>query len=400
MSETSTVDSKTFLAYMRGQSAVVFRKDSGFKLKLLGSAVGEVDLAFSTRWVVPESGVSIPGNLCLEIRGGGTDLHSALEPLCNCGLFVIPVIALAHNAAVSVPQLEVAYDATPGLEVRDFLQQHLRGESGEAARARLADPGMLAETFDTIANSPDRERLVRALNQYALALESWRDGEEIICVAHLWMAVEALTPVQRRALAPKEGADDPAALAVALGISTEGQDRRQVSANVDAAVRRDFLLHGDADCYSRARKASDGLEHGYHDYTVIRTEAAATRKALASHVRRSIVRLCGANSSLATKLLSSPYDVPMSMTTVIHRVVGKLKGSGDCMAPGQAHPFLRWNIRPVAGVAGPDGTTEIRWSCDVSPDLAPGISLSVDRYEVLDPSGATDSGVGAITPDE
>jgi hypothetical protein len=78
------------------------------------------------------------------------------------------------------------------------------------------------------------------------------------------MAVEALTKVQRNELMRAHGAQSNQSLAVKLKVRKE---------ELDATVRKQYLPAGDADCYKKAKDASDGFEHGYMGFDVIRSNA-------------------------------------------------------------------------------------------------------------------------------
>jgi hypothetical protein len=109
-----------------------------------------------------------------------------------------------------------------------------------------------------ISVSEHRERLMRSMAQYQLALDNWTMASSILAVAHLWMAVEALTKVRARAELKSRGLANEADLAKSLGVDIK---------QLDSTIRRQFIFDDDGDCYSKTLAASDGFEHGFapHD---------------------------------------------------------------------------------------------------------------------------------------
>lgn len=112
------------------------------------------------------------------------------------------------------------------------------------------------------------------MTQYALALGHWRPGHEILALAHLFIGMEALTPVAlRRELSRSRLTEDE--LARSWGIEERRAGARRT--RLAAEVRRRTLFRGDEETATKARKASDGLEHGFLEFARVRKLAADAR---------------------------------------------------------------------------------------------------------------------------
>ncbi len=106
---------------------------------------------------------------------------------------VTPLLALSANAAIEDPEVEVAFDATPGVQSREFFQSMRPTDFGVPKSSRALMGESVGPLVNAVFSSPESDRLHRAAVQYGEALKSWRPGSQLRCCLHLWMAVEALT---------------------------------------------------------------------------------------------------------------------------------------------------------------------------------------------------------------
>ncbi|MGH8727552.1 MAG: hypothetical protein ACREV9_05235 [Burkholderiales bacterium] len=223
--------------------------------------------------------VTVPGHLWIEIRGTAPDLERAIGPFANAGLAGISIIATTVNAAIGEPEVEVAFESTKGAKQREYFQSYVPPETAVLYTGRVIDLSLTSAFLDALKGNKEAERLLRAMNQYNLALVSWKFGHATISLAHLWMAVEALTKVKLRAECRERCLTEPTALASSLGV-----DLRKL----DATIRREFILQGDIECYKQAKEASDGFEHGFLGFDHILEISQQVRSRMATYVRAAI----------------------------------------------------------------------------------------------------------------
>jgi hypothetical protein len=284
---------------------------------------------------------------------------------------------LSANAAIYDPDVEVAFDNTVGIPERDYFQNYIPPERLIPHISRPVNIEATVALLRAVDLHVDAVRLRRCANHYRLALEHWRLGRETLSLAHLWMALEALTKAKIRSECVVRGLVEPRDLATSLGVELP---------MLDATVRKDLILKGDEECYRQASRASDGLEHGYLDFGKIRDLSTNVRQRMAGYVRSAIFDILGIQDDTLQLLTSDPYNKPIGYWPVAKYVRGKLVGSGDELAAkGNAYPFMRW--RPSIKAANVDETGEIHLQMEetVTAELADGISFQPQSIEVWQP---------------
>jgi hypothetical protein len=362
---------------MRGPSAVVFRQNEVFRVQGFPSSAGPVDVVYTSRWIKSGPNVTVPGHLWVEVRGKGKSLEESLVPFANAGFALLPTLSLSANAAIGGPELDVAFDSTPGISERDYFQSYVAPESGVLHTARLINVNATTALLNAIARHGDGERLRRAANQYRLALDSWRLGRETLSLAHLWMGLEALAKAKIRAECEARGGSSERDLADSLGVESK---------HLQAAVRKDLLLAGDGECYAKAKDASDGLEHGFLGYDKIHELSKDVRHRMAGYVRTAILTLCGLQSEAVEVLTKDPFDKPLGHWPLAKYLRGRLLGTNpELAAKGNAYPFMRWKTVIKECGVGEDGKLHMKFNEELTAELGEGISFEGGSWEVWEP---------------
>jgi hypothetical protein len=75
----------------------MFKPDERMIIQGLASAIGTVDIVYSTRHLSRKPDVTMPGHLWIDIRGDAGTLDEALVPFANAGLSMLPVLVLSAN---------------------------------------------------------------------------------------------------------------------------------------------------------------------------------------------------------------------------------------------------------------------------------------------------------------
>jgi hypothetical protein len=363
---------KEFVVVMRGPSAAIFKPEEQMFVQDKPSDIGSVDIVYTTRHLHRKPEVTMPGHLWIDIRGHARTLDEALVPFANAGLSMLPVLALSANATIGEPEIELGFDNTAGIRERDYFQSYVPPEGDIAYVARSIDVSATIALLGAVDTHPDSERLLRGANQYRIALQTWRLGRETLSIAHLWMAVEALTKAKVRAEceARKITEED---LATELGV----ESRREL----DVVVRRDLLLKGDDEVYRKAKGASDGFEHGYKNYGEISKSAQEVRHRMAGYVRTAILEMCELDQSVFDRLTSDPYDKPLGHWPIVKYLRGKLLGTGeDLAAPGNEYPFMKWNPN-IKSAQWEGGKLDIEVEENLTAELGLGIRFQGGSIE-------------------
>jgi hypothetical protein len=186
------------------------------------------------------------------------------------------------------------------------------------------------------------------------------------------MALEAITKTKLRAICESRKVTE-----------TELARSLQINRNqLDAIIRKDFLLRGDEGCYKKGKEASDGFEHGFLGYDKMREHSKEIRHRMANYLRPALLELCGLDADTINVLTADPYDKPIGYWPVVKYLRGKLLGEGDELAAqGNAYPFMRWTPTIKSTTLEESGKFRIGLSETLTAKLAKGIKFQPRSYE-------------------
>ncbi len=362
-----------FVVVVRGPAAFFLHPDDRLVVEDFPSAIGPVNMTYTTRWLNKGDDIVLPGHLWIDIRGHGTILEDALVAFGNAALSLLPILSLSANAAVGEPEIELGFDHTPGAIERDYFQCYLPPETEILHAVRRVKVGPTVAVLKAVITHPHAERLMRGVNQYRLALDSWRLGRESLALAHLWMALEAITKTKLKAMCESRKITETE-LASSLGITRT---------ELDSVIRKDFLLHGDIECYKKGKQASDGFEHGFLEYDKMREHSKEIRHRMASYLRSALFELCNLAADVIEVLTTDPYDKPLGHWPLVKYLRGKLVGEGDELStPGSAYPFMRWTPSIKSAGFKADGRFDVTLTETLTAELAEGIKFRPVSHEV------------------
>jgi hypothetical protein len=374
--EPNAKTGKLFTVVMRGPASIVFWENENLRIENVPTPSGSVDVTYATRWLDRGEKVRVPGHLWIEVVGSGDVLGNVLVPFANAGLAALALLTLAANASISDPDIELGFDSTPSVVERAYFQSYLPPESDLLHVGRHVHIPATLAVLKAVTTSPDSERLLRAANQYRLALESWKLGRESLSLAHLWMALEALTKVKIRKQCAAAGLNSQEELAALLAVSLQ---------HLDPTVRK-LLLQNDDECYKKAKAASDGFEHGFLGYDKMREYAKDVRHRMASYVRSAILSLCDVPTGIVDLLLRDPFDKPLGPWPLAKYVRGRLVGDSSVLAQaGNQYPFIRWSPTIKSCALDAAGKLNIQFSETFTAELADGIGFQPQSVEVWQP---------------
>jgi hypothetical protein len=363
-----------YIVVARAASALYFPDDGYFRVNQFPSPLGPLEILFQTRrsWMKGHD-TPIPRGLWVEVRGQAPTFRDALDVFPQIAETLSPVLTVVANAPTDPLVPELAFDCSDSAQDRDFFQQFLFDERLLPFTRPTFPGGSARAVFDLLGKHADKERLHRAMAHYHAALQSWYVGGEIMALGHLYMGIEALTPVLLR---------DHLQL---LG----GLTREQLTTNwsiqprhLDSEVRRRLIFNGDSELYSRAKEASDGFEHGYLPFQTIRQHAVVTRDGTARALRMAIFAGLALSKEDTDVLSKPPYDQVPSLR-IDKYVFGSLRGTLDKLAPdNENYPILGWSSSVRGIVVHPDGTTTIQFNEKMTPRLGVGTTFTPKRFEV------------------
>jgi len=265
MGVVATVDAdselKSYLLVFRCHSGARVRPGQRIELKDLPADSGPITVNLQTRYEQFKEDTPLPRELVFEVHCQARSLEEAramsLPPVGGIAV----VISFVTNAAVQAPRFHLAYDVTPGVSSREFVEALLPDEAGLLPVGRWIDASSLIDVVSAIIASPEHHRLARALSQYDAALRNWNVCSRVMATEHLYMAAEALTKsIERKRRADLQLSEPEHA--ELLQVDTTKSNWKIV---FHGFVRRQYIFGGDKTLYDAARNASDGFEHGKDD---------------------------------------------------------------------------------------------------------------------------------------
>ena len=323
---------------------------------------------------------SIPRELVVEVKGRAGSLDEAVAKFSPIARPIASMIAFVANVRVGPVEAHLAFDSDPGRIERPFLEVFLPDERGVVAEGRIIRRHLLEVACPAAMSMPvDGPRVDRALRQYELALREWYVGGEWLALSHLWIAVENLTEaVLRRTKLELSKTDEE--LAWMLDVVTDDPDRPRWPQIMREQVREQIIFDGDHDTYTTAKKASDGLEHGFLELDAVARRAIASADTTFTCVRRTIIDLLDLPHEIGTELMEiKPKDVQSARKIIRGRLLGAAE---DPAAGDELYPRLEWTSF-IDSVAREGAAFHMKPKEQITVRTNPAIQFSFDRIEMI-----------------
>lgn len=378
---------RTFCVVARAPSGVYWPPGQNFTINNLGTAHGPATLVFATHRS-EEKGFSKPvvRGLHVEVRGPSPDIDTAITNLGSAAYMMLPVLVMAVNAPVGVLEVEIAYETTAGRTERDYFQQFIPQPRFTPVKPRKVKNEIFLAMLGALEKHPERDRIHRAMAYYAHSLEQWRPGTELSALAHAYMGVEAMTPVELRAELESRGCSRDE-LCAAWGIEVK---------RLDASVRERLIFQGDSATYKKAKDASDGFEHAYRPFPELHADAKEVLLKAASYLRQVIVKRLQLGAVLEAEALAAPYDTPFHLHFAKYLRGKLLEVREDPAAEGQLYPFMIWSSKVTEIETPEDQDPGVRFTDTITVRVAQGVKFQGTRAEVWGPAKSSQESKPAL----
>lgn len=401
MNETTSL--KTYTVVIRcSDSLIRIPEGRGILIAPMRSPHGDYELRVVQRSEqAPNIDTPIPRELWLQVQGPAPSMEAAVNLAVATASDYVRQLAFGANAWQGLAKVHLAYDSTAGNAEREFFQNWIIDERGLPRVARAVDADLMFALLVAISQLTikDRSRVVRAVHQYTDALQHWKSGSEVYALAHLYMGVEAITPlvikreVARRDLKDRKALElalnGPPADSIWLRLATRHYQAAGgfVPSKLDPWARREVVFRGDKATYRSAQRASNQLEHGLADHADIHTQAVKAVGKTAEYLREAVLDLLPLSSTDRDKLKTAPYSTPMNTGGFERRLLGTIVSDGNELAlPDQAYPYVRWEFNLLDYKKNETGTHEMQLTQSISPVLAEGAKLTVEKVVFAGPS--------------
>jgi hypothetical protein len=338
---------RRYIVILRGASGARFLESEEIRVPS-DTPNGPVVITLRTRHADERFTSPVPRDLWVEVDGTTeTSLNDAMAAYWTVAAKFLPLMGIATNAPIDDIDVTLAYDATEGETEHEFYQHPLPDEAGLPTVGRRVPAEQLQELVEAVVASPHNVRIQRACAFYREALRYLKPGQEVLFVAFLWMAVEALTKAALRAACAANGCDEDQ-LVLVWGLAPSRADDevfKQGKRKLDGEVRRRYIFHDDAACLKAAVDASDGLEHAYRDFDTVRAFAAQAKQlGAAKHIRRAIFELVEMRPESIKFLTTGRYEKPRTNWPASSILRGTFVGPADKLAPtGERYPVFTWS---------------------------------------------------------
>ena len=372
----------SYVMVARARASAIFYPGKQFSLNYQIPGKQPFQLLFRTTYQNRGFDEPVPIDLWVEARGSAVSVDEAGETFGNAALEICTHLALTANASMGHLEPHLIFDATPDANEHQFLQAFLPEEPVTVVPGRRIDVEVLQGFVIALAKHPERQRLSNATVQYVEALRYWRRGNEIRCLAHLYMGIDAVTKAvlcehQRTTgktedqLAEEWGASDP--------------DKLKRRKKLEGQARRRLIFKSDLNCEEKAREVSNQFEHGWSAFGTMRAPAEEIVGKTAGYLRRAILETSGLQASLLDRALDHQYSVPRGPLVLVRYVRGTLTGHVDKLAPeGELYPSFRWHSGLEKVQREANGTFQFTPKDTVTSQFGAGVTMTNLRYEVWD----------------
>jgi hypothetical protein len=380
-------DSRLFLVVGKSRASAMF--SPGQRIMVNGLPQGD-SFTFETRYSHKGFEIPVPDMLWVEVRGYCSTLVKAAETFGNQARNIATILGVAANASMGDIDVELAYDVTPGAMEREYFQSFMPDPPISLVPNRKIHPEASMALLRGIEGHSGKAPLMRALAQYNGALNNWSFGSETLCVAHLFMGIEALKSTALDHHLSQAGLSEQQ-LAVAWGYVNG--NRKTVREFLIHETRRRILFDGADECHRVAKSISDKFEHGFVNYGELRREAIEVVVKTAKYLRSSVIRLSGVEDGIKQILMSPPYDQACGPLKLVKYIWGSLTAQTEQLAAdGQVYPICQW--KSVLERVYLDEQDRYTFSTNdtITSLLGEGVKLRIDKHEVWDGSKLEEKG--------
>jgi hypothetical protein len=292
--------------------------------------------------------------------------------LANAAGAILPILALAGNAAIADPLAVVVHglDLTRPQPFRGYATPDA-GEWFPPGERRLDTEGTLA-LIEAIGRHPQGGLLHQAVEAYRGALGHWIPEQRLMAGEFLFMTAETLS----RFLSESR--------AGSLGITPKNH-ARLLKVSSPSALRRQYLsdevFAGDTDALEAMEGASNGFEHGYMSIDQVRGLLDPVLERAMGHVRRGLITASDIDVEIQNRLLAENYAEPRGLVPEISFVTGELRCLDPAQPPTELSGIeLKWNKLVPVATRTPEGGLNLAFPREVSPTLPPNVTFDLAGF--------------------
>ncbi len=281
-----------------------------------------------------------PISLRGEAGGSAADIDDAQRRLGDVVSGLLPLVALAANAAHEDPALVVAHGtAVSQSSPAEWIGYDWPPPSTHfPPHARTVPAKLVGALLQAADRYPSAGYHGRAVGLYPEALKYWTPESTLLAGEYLWMATEALS----RGIVEAEAATS--------NMTPRHLARQRKVGGPDALyklAREQTIFDGDLEALKALQDASDGFEHGYMPIPDVRSLAEPILERAARCVRRALVSVVDLAEVDATALLDPGFDQPRGLVPPMKILRGEIVVNDPTIAPSEIEDAVEmdWESR-------------------------------------------------------
>lgn len=264
-----------------------------------------------------------------EARGTAIDLDDAQRRLSEVVSGLLPLVALATNAAHADPALVVAHGTAPSKSSpAEWVGYEWPAPSTYfPPQARTVPADRVGALLEAADRYPSAGYHARAVGLYREALKYWTPESTLLAGEYLWMATEALS----RGIVEADAAGQnitPSNLAKLRKVASPSILYRQAREQV-------IFDEEDQEALEALSKASEGFEHGFMPIPDVRALAAPILDRAVRKVRHALISVLDMPEADKAALLSPDLDEPRGLSPPMKVLRGKLQVNDPSLAPNE-----------------------------------------------------------------
>lgn len=295
-----------------------------------------------------------------ETRGTATDIDDAQRRLSEVVSGLLPLVALATNAAHADPDLVVAHGTAPSKSApAEWIGYEWPAPSTYfPPQARTVPANRVGVLLEAADRYPSAGYHGRAAGLYREALKYWTPESTLLAGEYLWMATEALS----------RGIVEADAAGQSITPNNLAKLRKVASPSIlYKQAREQVIFDEDQEALDALSKASEGFEHGYMPIPEVRALTEPILERAARKVRHALISVLDMPGADTTALLSPDLDEPRGLIPPMKVLRGELQVTDPSLATSEIQSVVEmdWESqgerqieRDAAGKLTITGTTK------------------------------------------
>ena len=297
-----STQTSVFLGVYRANARMIVPEGKCIAFSGLGEH-GRLFLSLSTRFEDMD-GFRVPRELRYVVISRARRMEEALDYLYDQAHIFARVLQLVVNAGADILQETFVQALQDG-----FLASHYRQTEFNVPRlpwnGRTADETVASNVLNAAFGLPKDElpRWLRAVDHYCTALSHWREGETPLVIVYLFIGIETLCEAISRNL-QRRGNITEADLFTRYGVEGAKYPKTELLQK----IRLLEVFGGNAEIAHAARKASDGIEHGFASNEETWNLSRKAFKQTAKYLRRALFNMLALDEEVMQTLYGPRFD--------------------------------------------------------------------------------------------